>query len=195
MAVKVVRKPRPLGKTRALSSTSFGHIRGFEQFRANMKELAKLGDQNTLKQGFVDIASDIKRDMNRKLESKIAPARLSYVRWKVKRFYKRKTTWRPLTSLRQRGIVGKGFASKGASLAMVAIDYRYAPHAHWLEEGTKPRQHKSGHRTGLVPRKKFEYFHNTLSRWRTGGDNSRYCVRVADAVDKSLKAMTRKMTV
>lgn len=166
-------------------------IRGFAQFKRNMQQLVKLGDQQVLINGFTDIAREIRFDMNTKLRTILKPPTQKYLRAKKNK----------ALGLRQRGVVAKPFSTKGKSKSFVGINYKFAPHAHLIEFGTAPRYTKafksaktlravrSAYR-GKGPKKAF--FRPVVSNWRRSG---LYVQRVERVVDKSLQTMTRGMTV
>jgi HK97 gp10 family phage protein len=61
---------------------------------------------------------------------------------------------------RQRAFVKQHGSSRDVALAFIGVSYsstsdRYAPHAHLIEFGTGPRQHKSGKSTGQVVARPF----------------------------------------
>ncbi len=155
-------------------------IRGFTQFKRNMQQLAKLGDQQVLIDGFTEIAREVRFDMNTKLRALLKPPTQKYLRIKGTK----------ALGLRRRGVVAKPFRTKGKNKSFVGIDYRFAPHAHLIEFGTAQRFTKRGAYRGKGP--KIAFFRPTINNWKRSG---LYVKRVEQVIDASLKAATRGMTV
>ena len=177
---------------RPYKRSPWSSIRGFAQFKRNMRQLAKLGDQPTLVKGFTDIAREIKYDMERKLSAVLKSPTQKYLRNKKGK----------ALNLRKRGVVAKPFMSKGKGKSFVGIDYRFAPHAHLIEFGTGPRYikalrgMKAGYR-GTLPKRsgsktKFAFFRPTINTWRRRGA---YVSRVRVVVGEALNVATKGMTV
>jgi hypothetical protein len=169
----------------------FSRVKGFTQFKRNMQKMALMGDGNVLKQGFVGIAEDMRYDMNLRLNSNLAAETAKYLKWKNYMMKKRKSGATHVTSLRNKGVVAKAFGSKGKSKSFVAIHYKYAPHAWWIEHGTQERVQKTtGRNTGKVPARKFEYFRPVVNQWRRSG---RYVQRVERAVRTAVDVQAKGM--
>ena len=172
--------------TKSYKRSPWASIRGFAQFKRNMQKLAKLGDEKTLIGGFTKIAEEIKFDMQIEL-TKLSPPTAKYIRAKKGK----------ALNLRRRGISAKPFKTKGKGKSFVAVNYKFAPHAHLIEFGTGARmQYTTGRRTGKLPKSgsktKFAFFRPTVNSWRRSG---RYVARVGEVVASSVDAATRGMTV
>lgn len=173
---------------RKYKRSPWGGIRGFTQFKHNMQKLALIGDSQVLIDGFTGIAREIKADMDVKTRSKFAPVTAKYIRWKVAQIKKRKSGSTHFTSLRDRGIAANPFKAKGKSKSFVAVDYRYAPHAHFFEAGTQERYTKADAYRGKI--KKFSFFRSTVNSWKSSGRFVSRVERVVrTAVDIKAKGM------
>jgi len=180
--------------TRHYKRSPWAQARGFTQFKLNMQKMAKVADTNVMKDGFVGIAQDIRTDMNIKLRIKLKPESGKYLRWKQAMIRKRKSGSTHVTSLRRKGIVAKKFKSPGKNIAFVAIHYKYAPNAYWIEFGTAERVTLSGAERGKIPGAKSGfrpgYFRPTVNEWRRSG---RYVNRVERTVRTAVDASAKRL--
>jgi len=133
------------------------------QLKKNLRELARIGDESILIEGFNRIADAMRIEMESKLRSNLTPPTQEYMNAKGDK----------ALGLRRKGLVAKKFRSPGKGKSFVAVDYRFGPHAHWFEFGTGKRFTTKDAYRGKIPGKKsrvkLKFFRPVVDSWKHSG--------------------------
>jgi len=141
-------------------------IQGLDKLTENFEKLTKGLDDEVISDGYLNVGRKMASQMKRRIRR------------------------HRITGNLERGIVAKKFKSKGEGKVFVAINYRYAPHAHLIEFGhksrLKPDSENSEGKLAFVPAHPF--FRITVDEFTVNNDLEK---EGAKAVEKALNKALR----